>query len=77
MCGIEDPRKPLRPGKIMSPSADDLDPRLPYPATSSREYSSVLENNAIPLRPKERNDRHGEESIAEDGCNLSQEGDLT
>lgn len=77
MCGIEDPRKPLRLGKIISPSADDLDPRLPYSATISRENSPVLANNAIPLRPKERNDRHGEESIAEDGCNLSHEGDST
>ena len=77
MCGIEDPRKPLKPGKIMSPSADDLDPGLPYSATISRENSPVLDNNTIPLRPKERNDRHVDGSNAEDGGNLSHEGDST
>lgn len=73
MCGIEDPRKPLKPGKVMSPSADDPNPGLPYSTGIIRKNSSVLDNSAIPLRPNERNDRHGEESNAEDAENLTPE----
>ena len=77
MCGIDDPRKPLKPGKITSPSTDDLDLELSSAATISREYSSVLDNNVIPLRPKERNDCDGEGSNAEYGGNLGHEGHST
>lgn len=77
MCGIEDLRKPLKLGKIMSPSTDDLDPELSSAATIRREDSSVRDNNIIPLRPKERNDCDGEGCNAEDGGNLGHKGDST
>lgn len=59
----------------MSPSTDDLDPELSSAATISRENSSVLDNNVVPMRPKERNYCDGEGSNAEDGNNLGHEGD--
>lgn len=40
----------------MSTSTDDLGPEFSSAATISSEDSSVLDNNAIPLRPKEKTD---------------------